>query len=150
MIEMIRDLPGHVIGIQTRGRVTGGECDMLRWAIDDALVRHSRLRLYYEIGSRFPGAGCNELAIPSGDLPYWERVAIVTDSNRVHHTVKALQLLFAGEVRVFTNLEVDAARAWIARRRSRGDSMAAREAIRGVRLPPQRQIALEIGVGHGD
>jgi hypothetical protein len=116
MIEMIQGLPSRVIGIHTRGRITGEECEMLRWAIEDALVRHPRLRLYYEIGARFPGAGCDELEIPSGNLPDWERVAIVTDSPRVHQTVKALRLLIAGDVRVFTDREVDAARAWIARR----------------------------------
>ncbi len=74
------------------------------------------MRLYYEIGGRFPGAGWDELKVNvmACQVPQWERVAVVTDVGWVRHTVNALRLLIACEVRVFTTMETGEGRAWIA------------------------------------
>src|SRR4029077_2166737 len=57
MIEIIKELPDNVVGIVATGRVTNEECDdVLRPAMEASLRRHGKIRLYYEIGSRFPGA----------------------------------------------------------------------------------------------
>jgi SpoIIAA-like len=115
MIELIKELPDNVIGIVARGRVTNEECDnVLRPAMEASLRRHSKIRLYYEIGSRFPGAGWGDLDIAIDHLPQWERVAVVTDTGWVRQTVNAIRFLIASEVRVFTTLEAQEGRAWIA------------------------------------
>jgi len=68
MIELIRELPDNVVGILARGRVTNEECDnILRPAMEQSLKRHGRIRLYYEVGSRFPGAGWDDLDGWAGD-----------------------------------------------------------------------------------
>ena len=114
MIELIKELPDNVIGIVARGRVTNEECDnVLRPAMEASLRRHSKIRLYYEIGSRFPGAGWGDLDIAIDHLPQWERVAVVTDTGWVRQTVNAIRFLIASEVRVFTTLEAHEGRAWI-------------------------------------
>ncbi len=115
MIELISELPDNVVGIVARGRVTSEECsNVLRPAMEVSLKRHDKIRLYYEIGSRFPGAGWGELSIGLDRQPQFERVAVVTDTGWVRQTVNALRFLIAGEVRVFTSLEADEGRAWIA------------------------------------
>ncbi len=115
MIELINELPDNVVGILARGRVTSEECnDVLRPAMEVSLKRHDKLRLYYEIGCRFPGAGWDDLEIAIDHLPQWERIAIVTDTGWVRHTVNALRFLLASEVRVFTIGETEEGRAWIA------------------------------------
>jgi hypothetical protein len=115
MIEIINELPDNVVGILARGRVTCEECnDVLRPAMEVSLQRHDKLRLYYEIGCRFPGAGWDDLEIAIDHLPQWERIAIVTDTGWVRHTVNALRFLLASEVRVFTIGETEEGRAWIA------------------------------------
>ena len=115
MIELIKELPDNVVGILARGRVTCEECnDVLRPAMEVSLQRHDKLRLYYEISCRFPGAGWDDLEIAIDHLPQWERIAIVTDTGWVRHTVNALRFLLASEVRVFTIGETEAGRAWIA------------------------------------
>ena len=115
MLVLIEDLPDHVVGIVARGRVTNEECDnVLRPAMERSLKRHGKVRLYYEIGSRFPGAGWGDLDVAIDHLPQWERIAIVTDTGWVRHTVNALRFLLASEVRVFTSDETDEGRAWIA------------------------------------
>ena len=115
MIEIINELPDNVVGILARGRVTSEECDsVLRPAMERTLRRHGKIRLYYEIGCRFPGAGWDDLEIAIDHLPQWERVAVVTDTGWVRHTVNALRFLIASEVRVFTAGEAAEGRAWIA------------------------------------
>src|SRR5829696_7363613 len=115
MIELIKELPDNVVGIVARGRVTNEECDeVLRPAMERSLKRHGKMRLYYEIGSRFPGAGWGDLDVAIDHLPQWERIAVVTDTAWVRNTVNALRLMIASEIRVFTNLEANEARAWIA------------------------------------
>jgi hypothetical protein len=114
MIELINDLPDNVVGIVARGRVTNEECDnVLRPAMERSLKRHCKLRLYYEVGSRFPGAGWDDLDLAIDHLPQWERIAVVTDTGWVRQTVNALRFLLASEVRVFTTVEEKEGRAWI-------------------------------------
>ena len=115
MLELINELPDNVVGVLARGHVTNEECDeVLRPAMEVSLKRHDRLRLYYEIGSRFPGAGWDDLQIAIDNLPQWERIAIVTDTGWVRHTINALQFLLPSEVKVFTTWESEEGRAWIA------------------------------------
>jgi SpoIIAA-like len=115
MLEIVKGLPHNVIGIVARGRVTKEECDsVLRPALESSLKRDGRPRLYYEIGCRFPGAGWAELELGLDNLPQWEKVAVVTDTAWVRQTVNALRFLLASEVRVFTSLEAEEGRAWIA------------------------------------
>ncbi len=127
MIELIRELPDNVVGIVARGRVTNEECDtVLRPAMERSLKRHRKIRLYYEVGSRFPGAGWGDLDVAIDHLPQWERIAVVTDTGWVRHTVNALRFLLASEVRVFTTLEAEEGRAWIA---SAADDSPGAEAV---------------------
>ena len=64
MIEVIKELPDNVVGILAKGRVTNEECDtVLKPAMERSLKRHGKIRLYYEVGSRFPGAGWDDLDV---------------------------------------------------------------------------------------
>ena len=115
MIEMIDGLPDNVVGIIAKGRVTNNDCDkILKPAMESTLKRHDKVRLYYEIGCRFPGAAWEDLRIGIEHIPQWERIAVVTDVGWVRHTVNALRFLMASEVRVFTTLEAAEGRVWIA------------------------------------
>ncbi len=134
MIEIIKELPDNVVGIVARGRVTNEECDtVLRPAMEASLKRHAKIRLYYEVGSRFPGAGWGDLDLAIDHLPQWERVAVVTDTGWVRQTVNALRFLIASEIRVFTMIEAEEGRAWIA---SSGDA----EAGIGSAIAPVRAL----------
>src|SRR5690348_11438323 len=114
MIEIIKELPDSVVGIVATGRVTDEECNnVLRPAIEASLRRHGKIRLYYEIGSRFPGAGWDDLDIGIDNPRQLERIAVVTDTGWVRQTVNALRFLIASEVRVFTRLDAEEGRAWI-------------------------------------
>ena len=114
MIEIIEGLPNNVVGIAVTGRVTKKDCyDVLMPAMEDSLKGHDKVRLYYEINSRFPGAAWDDLNVGIEYVPPCERVAIVTDVGWVRYMVKALRFLIPSEIRVF---------AWICSSRTRRGS----------------------------
>jgi hypothetical protein len=117
MIELIEGFPKNVVGIFVQGRVTAQECrDVLTPAVEKLLKRHDKIRLYYEIGSRFPGAAWDELDLGGERASRCERVAIVTDIAWVRLTVQALRFLFPSEIRVFPTILAAEGRKWIAAR----------------------------------
>jgi SpoIIAA-like len=62
MLELIDGLPGNIVGIAASGRVTMRDCqDVLLPAIKKSRKRHDKIRLYYELNSRFPGAAWDDL-----------------------------------------------------------------------------------------
>src|SRR5947209_7183800 len=98
MIEVIEGLPDNVLGIVVKGRVTKQDrYDVLLPALEERLEWHHKLRLYYEIRSRYPGAAWEEISPAIGSGPAWERVAIVSDVAWLRHTVQALRLLIPSE-----------------------------------------------------
>jgi hypothetical protein len=114
MLELIDGLPGNIVGIAVSGRLTMQDCqDILVPAMEKSLKRHERIRLYYELNSRFPGAAWDELDLGLEHASRCERVAIVTDVGWVRLTVKALRFLIPSEIRVFSTDQADEGRAWI-------------------------------------
>ena len=139
MLELIEGLPGNVVGIAVSGRLTMQDCqDVLVPAMQKSLKRHEKIRLYYELNSRFPGAAWDELDLGLEHATRCERVAIVTDIGWVRLTVKALRFLIPSEIRVFPTVQADEGRAWI-KARPRPQTEAGAEApVRARRLRPRR------------
>ena len=142
MIEIIKGLPNNVVGIAVNGRVTKKDCyDVLMPAMEKSLKRHDKIRLYYELNSRFPGAAWDDLNVGIEHVPPCERVAIVTDVGWIRYTVKALRFLISGEIRVFPTIQASEGRAWItAAPRSPASAEALAPARR--RLPRARRPRL--------
>jgi len=114
VIELVGGLPKNVVGISVRGRLTVRDCrDVLMPAMRKSLKYHDKIRLYYELGSRFPGAAWDDLDLGLEHFSRCERVAIVTDTGWVRHTVKAVRFLIPSEIRVFSTIEAEEGRAWI-------------------------------------
>ncbi len=150
MIELIDGLPRNVVGISVTGRVTQHECrEILVPAMTRSLRWRDRIRLYYELGSRFPGSGWDDLDLGFEHASRCERIAIVTDIAWVRLTVKAIRFLIPGEIRVFGTLETAEARAWITARRGSRVSIQTRATVglasarprRAKRLAQRPQIA---------
>jgi hypothetical protein len=114
MIEIVEGLPENVVGIIVKGRMTKRDCsEVLVPAIEKSLKWHHKLRLYYEIRSRFPGAAWEEVDLGINNVPAWERVAMVTDIAWIRHTVATLRLLIPAEIRTFAASQAPEALAWI-------------------------------------
>ena len=114
MIEIIKGFPDNVVAFVATGRVTTAECDtVLLPAVARSRKRHDKLRLYYELECRYPGAAWEDLDLIPLRLQPWERVALVTDVSWVRHIVQALRFLIPAEVRVFTTLQAQEGRDWL-------------------------------------
>ena len=140
MLELIEGLPKNVIGIAASGRVTMQDChDVLMPAIKKSLKWHDKIRLYYELNSRFPGSAWDDLDLGLEHASSCERVAIVTDIGWVRLTVKAVRFLIPAKIRVFSTDQAEEGRAWItARPGSRADTDISE--FDGARLPPPRRM----------
>jgi hypothetical protein len=114
VIELVGGLPKNVVGISVRGRLTMQDCsEVLVPAMRRSLKYHDKVRLYYELGSRFPGAAWDDLDLGLEHFSRCERVAIVTDIGWVRLTVKAVRFLIPCEIRVFPTVQAEEGRAWI-------------------------------------
>ena len=140
MLELIEGLPKNVVGIVATGRVTMQDChDVLMPAIKQSRKRHDKIRLYYELNSRFPGSAWDDLDLGLEHAACCERVAIVTDIGWVRLTVKAVRFLIPSKIRVFPTILAEEGRAWItARPGSREDRDIS--APDSVRLPLRLQL----------
>ena len=139
MLELIDGLPGNVVGIAVSGRLTMQDCqNVLVPAMQKSLKRHEKIRLYYELNSRFPGAAWDDLELGLEDLSRCERVAIVTDIGWVRLTVKALRFLIPSEIRVFPTVQADEGRAWIRARPRPQMEAGTAAAVRARRVRPRR------------
>src|SRR5262245_12795027 len=140
MLELIDGLPGNVVGIAVSGRLTMQDCrEVLVPAIQKARKRHERIRLFYELNSRFPGSTWDDLDLGLEHALCCERVAIVTDIGWVRLTVKAVRFLIPSKIRVFPCIQAEEGRAWItARPGSRADADASESTA--VRLPRRQRI----------
>src|SRR5215472_4591312 len=146
MLELIEGLPKNVVGIVATGRVTMQDCqDVLVPAITSSRKRHDKIRMYYELNSRFPGSAWDDLDIGLEHASCCERVAIVTDIGWVRLTVKALRFLIPSKIRVFPTIQAEEGRDWItARPGSRADmelSEPAASRLRRVRRSAARNGA---------
>lgn len=114
MLKLIEGLPNNVVGIAASGRVTMFDFhDVLVPAIKRSLKRHDKIRLYYEINSRFPGSAWDDLDLGLEHSSRCERVAIVTDISWVRFTTKTVRFLIPAKIRVFTTDQAEQGRAWI-------------------------------------
>ena len=139
MLELIDGLPGNIVGIAVSGRLTMQDCqDVLVPAMQKSLKRHEKIRLYYELNSRFPGAAWDELDLGLEHASRCERVAIVTDIGWVRLTVKALRFLIPSEIRVFPTVQADEGRAWIRARPRPQLEAGTAPPVRARRIRPRR------------
>lgn len=146
MIEVMTDLPERVLGLKASGEVTAEDYRaVLVPAIEAKLTRYKKVRLLYVIGDEFKGytggAAWEDAKVGMKHLTSFERVAVVTDVDWIDTMVKAFGFALPGEVRVFDDDELEAARQWISEPPSQGHlSLDLNEEQRVVILRPQGEL----------
>lgn len=118
MIELLPGFPDDVVAVTAKGHVSRRDyAETLVPAIEAALQRHEKLRLYYEIGPALAGfdAGAmwEDFKVGMGHWSRWGRVAVVTDIDWIRHAVNAFRFMMPEEARVFATAEAAQARAWL-------------------------------------
>jgi len=125
MIEVMTDLPERVLGLKASGEVTAEDYKtVLVPAIEGQLTKHRKVRLLYVLGDEFKGysggAAWEDAKVGMKHLTSFERVAVVTDIDWIENMIKAFGFAIPGEVRVFDDDDLEAARQWICEPPSEG------------------------------
>jgi SpoIIAA-like len=118
MIEQLKTFPDNVLGFVCKGHVTKADYDaVLVPAVQAALGKQRKLRLYYETAEDFagiaPGAIWEDFKVGMEHLTRWERIAIVTDVEWIKNTMRFFSFLMPGEMKSFPASQAAQARAWI-------------------------------------
>jgi hypothetical protein len=118
MVEQIHDLPDNVLGFTATGKVTAKDYEsVVIPAVEALFARKTKVRFLYHLGEQFSGfeaaAIWDDTKLGLKHLSGWERVAVVSDVEWVRAAVKIFGITIPGEVRVFHNRELAAAREWI-------------------------------------
>jgi len=118
MMELLPNLPDHVLGIKATGRVTAADYEqVLIPAIEEKLHHQKKVHCLYQIDENFEGfetgALWDDAKTGLTHLFSWGRIACVTDVDWIRKTAKAFGFLWHGHIRVFTNAELEMAIDWI-------------------------------------
>jgi hypothetical protein len=119
MITLIGGFPDDVVAVRADGQVTAQDYDkVLIPAVEDALARNKKLKIYYEIGPGFTGmdlgAMFEDMRVGFGHLGQWARIAVVTDIDWIKRAVDLFKLLLPAQTKVFGLAQAADANAWIA------------------------------------
>ena len=118
MIKILDGFAQTTIAIACEGHVTREDYERtLVPRINEALARHEKVRVYYEIGPSFSGFDIGALwedtKIGLGHLSRFERMALVTDVPWIRLAVGAFRFLLPGRLRIFDTSHAHEARGWI-------------------------------------
>jgi hypothetical protein len=119
MIEILPNLPDHVVGVIASGKVGAADYEtVLIPAVDAALKTHDRIRLLYQLGPAFTGftsgAMWDDMKVGIAHFRKWEKVAVVTDHEWLAGAARMFAFVFPCPVKVFSDGELREAEIWIA------------------------------------
>lgn len=118
MLRLMTDLPDGVVGIDASGEIDEHDYDdVLRPAVEAALVGRDKIRLLYVLGPEFEGyehdAMWEDAKFGAKFFTAFERIAVVTDASWVRRSVKVFGWMIPGEFRHFAIADLAAAREWV-------------------------------------
>ena len=116
MIRLLNDLPSHVIGFEVSGKVTAEDFrDVVIPAVEKA-AESGDVRFVIQIPDfhgMTVGALEQDLKIAKDNFRKWNRIALVSDIEWMHHMISMFGWMMAGDVKSFPTKERDAAIAWV-------------------------------------
>ena len=118
MIEAVQGFPAKVLAFACKGHVTKSDYEtVLIPAVEEALKRPGKLRLYYQIDPDFsgiePGAMWDDFKVGMEHVLRWDRIAVVTDVEWIRYTIRAFSFVIPGVAKVYPLSEAAKAREWI-------------------------------------
>ena len=119
MMKLLSHLPENVVGIAGSDQVDANDYETVLFpAIELALQKHDRIRVFYQLGPDFigftTGAMWDDAKVGLAHWKAWERVAVVTDVPWVANATQMFKFLMPSKVRVFSLNEQADAEKWIA------------------------------------
>ena len=119
MIESIPGLPAGVIGFRASGEITKKDYDQVVYPIvSKQLQENKELNYVFMVDTSLkdfsPGAWVQDIWLGVKELFKWNRVAIVSDSERIRSFTEKAGHLFPGTYWGFTKGQLDEAIHWAA------------------------------------
>lgn len=118
MIHPIPDLPDNVVAVTATGTITAEDYEsVIIPAIEQAHDKHGKIRMLYQIESDMcdytAGALWDDTKVGLKHFAHFEKIAVVTDNGLITASIKTFAFLMPGEVRIFSNTELEEAKTWI-------------------------------------
>jgi hypothetical protein len=118
MIEIIKDLPDHVMGFTAKSKVTGADYEtVIIPQVEKKLEKYKKLDLLYHLGDEFSGfeaeAMWDDAKVGLMHLTSWRKIAIVSDVGWLRASAKVFGFVMPAHVKVFCNSELDKAKEWV-------------------------------------
>jgi hypothetical protein len=118
MLELLKDLPDGIVGIQASGRVTREDYDrVLAPVLEDARHKGRRIRFLYQFGPSFEGftatGALEDARIGLRHLRLFDGCAVVGDVEWVREASQLVGALMPCPVRVFGNAQLQQAVGWL-------------------------------------
>jgi len=118
MIEVLQGLPDDVAAYRIGGVMSKEDYDVVLDDVRDRYSRHKKLSCYTEVDADFhglePGAVWEDVKLGVAHFFDWKRLALVTEVEWLHRGMKLWSLLAPLDARVFSVVEADAAKEWVA------------------------------------
>jgi hypothetical protein len=123
MIERITDVPENVIAFRASGTVTGPEYHEFVDPVREAVAAGRTVNYLFVTAPDFSGLDMSALwqdVKTAGSMGmgrrgvHWGRFAVVTDKDWIRHSISAFGWIYAGELRVFDESELEQAKTWVA------------------------------------
>src|SRR5262249_21963295 len=119
----IADMPAGTSGFRASGTITRDDykATILPF-MHDAVQEGAQIRLLFQLAEDFEHFSAGAMATDATQgalaglkhLHAWHKMALVADQAWIRHTVELLGWLTPGELKLFSNAELEAAKAWVA------------------------------------
>jgi len=118
MFTPIQGLADTTVGFTAHGKIHADDyTKTLIPAVEDLIARTGKARVLVVLGSEWDGysaaAMFDDVKLGLEHRKAWERFALVSDAEWIHHVASLFGWLVPGEVRAFRVADLDAATAWV-------------------------------------
>jgi hypothetical protein len=118
MFIPMTDLPDTAVGFTAQGTIHAEDYkDTLIPAIGELIAQKGRARVLLVLGPEWEGysAGAmfDDVKLGLEHLRAWERFALVSDADWIHHVAKIFGWIVPGDVRSFPYSQLNEAKTWI-------------------------------------
>jgi hypothetical protein len=118
MLQIINDLPVHVVGIRASGEVTRSDMEaVLLPKIQELVNRRGEINYLLVLDTGIQNftlaAWWDDLKLGLKNFTKWNRIAIVTDQKGVEWFTDIFRFVIPGKSRGFSHNQLEEARSWV-------------------------------------
>ncbi len=121
MLQLINDLPPHVVGLHAYADVSGKEYeDALTPILDNLLKKNAKINFVLILETKIKdfsaGHWCGSVRLGVKYFFKWNKIAVVTDQRGIDGFSDLFKYIIPGQYRNFRLDQIDVALRWVAGR----------------------------------